>query len=101
MEHDGPHVAISGVMFGEDEIVVQYIEGREASRAAYMARSLTIKIDYIQEEMDQLEELLGDIIDKGSILVRNPPKKVRRSTLGGGVEVLSDLIDDEEDDDLA
>lgn len=98
-EHDGPSVLISSVMFGENEINIQYMEIREQSRVASMARSITIQADALEAEMEQLEELLQDIIDKGSILVRNPPKRMKRSGLGASPEVILEMVEADDDDD--
>lgn len=94
---DVPSVVFSSVMFGENEVNIQYMEIREQSRAASMARSITIQGDSIQEEMEELEALLAAIVDKGSLLIRNPPKRMRRSGLGVPPEVLIEMVESEDD----
>lgn len=97
-DHDAPNVVISSVMFGEEEINIQYMEPRESSRAAYKTKAITVKTLHIEEKVDQLIELLEDIIDEGELLIRNPPQRVRRHGLGSGVDLVERIIEDDVDD---
>lgn len=99
-DHDAPNVVVSSVMFGEEEINIQYMEPRESSRAAYKTKAITIKTLHIEDELDQLVELLEDIIDKGELLIRNPPQRVRRHGLGSGADLVERIIEEDDLDDL-
>lgn len=86
-------VLVSTVTFGEDAISIQYVEAREQTNAAGLARSLIIDADHIKEEMADLHDLCVEIIDRGLTLIRNPPKRLRR-----GDVMPDDTSDDIEDD---
>lgn len=78
-------------MFETAEIVVEsvviaptgalqltYYEQTDMSEFVAYQRVLTIDMDHIVEEVEELQELLRDIIDKAWVLKRNPPKRLRR-----------------------
>jgi hypothetical protein len=85
-------IIITGLMIGEDFINVQYAEPREQARAVSITRSMTIDLEHVEEEMNLLLDTMQDIIDKGALLIRNPPQRIRRRT------ATDDLIEDLEDE---
>lgn len=74
-------VAVSSVMFGDGVLNIQYVEGREQTRTVMVSRSMSIDMEAIPEKVEQLAELLEDIVDEGLVLLRNPPKRVRRPSV--------------------
>lgn len=92
----GPgEVVVSTVTFADDVISIQYIEAREQTNAAALARSIVIDAEHIVEEMNDLHDLCVEIIDKGLTLIRNPPKKVRSARYSGDAVETDDVEDDE------
>lgn len=86
-------IAITGVMFGDGVINIQYVEERESTNAVMIARSMTVEMEHIAAEVDDLAELIEQIVDKGLLMLRNPPKRIRRSF---AEDVQEDFDDDQE-----
>lgn len=75
-----PDVFITSISFDENMVIIQYAERREQSRAAAIARSIMIDAEQVTEEVDELQEVARALVDKGVLLIRNPPKRLRRPT---------------------
>lgn len=86
-ENDILIIAIS--FLEEDLIQIQYAEMRDRSQAAAVQRSIMIDAQYLVEgELETLLEAARELVDKGLILIRNPPEiKAPRSRGGDGEEV--------------
>lgn len=70
-------VVVTSITLEEDFIVLQYVERREQSSAAALARSIMIDMKEAEEEVEELREIAATLIDKGMLLIRNPPKRLR------------------------
>ncbi len=81
-------VAIS--FLDEDLIQVQYAEERDRSSAAAVQRSIMIDTKFLVEgEVEALLDAARELVDKGLILIRNPPQ----------VRAPRGTVDEEEDSD--
>jgi hypothetical protein len=59
----------------EDLIQVQYAEERDRSSAAAVQRSIMIDTQFLVEgEVETLLDAARDLVDKGLVLIRNPPQ---------------------------
>lgn len=80
-------IAIS--FLDEDLIQIQYAEERDRSSAAAVQRSIMIDTKFlVAGEVEALLEDARDLVDKGLLLIRDPPQ----------VRTRRDIGDEEEDD---
>ncbi len=73
-------VSVHSVTMQPGVLNIQYSEERESNEYVVVARSVVIDAEQIEEEYTELEELLRDIIDKALLILRNPPKTIRKRT---------------------
>lgn len=73
-----PEVLISSVSFTDSTISIGYVERRKQTAVAGIYETMTIDIEEVKEDAAELEEMLLDLLDKGHLLIRNPPQKLRR-----------------------
>jgi hypothetical protein len=73
-----PEILVSSVTFSDGAISIGYIERRKQTPVAAIMETMMIETEEIKEEAAELEELVIELIEKGHLLIRNPPKKMRR-----------------------
>lgn len=72
-----PQIMVQSVSFQGGVLNIQYAEARETNDFVSIARSLLVDLEQVETEVQELDELLRDIIDKALLILRNPPKKIR------------------------
>jgi hypothetical protein len=75
---DEPAILVSSVSFSDGAISIGYIERRKQTPVAAIMETMMIETEEIKEEAAELEELIIELIEKGHLLIRNPPQRLRR-----------------------
>lgn len=69
---------ISLITFLPDGLIqIQYSEERDYSEAAAIMKSIVVDTKFLDGESEQLLDVAREIVDKGLLLIRNPPKTRR------------------------
>lgn len=86
-----PSLFIATLRFSDGLIHIDYVDEEKQSPVAWETSTISIDIQEIEEEVQELQELLGELVDKGKLLIRNPPRRLRM-----GQRLVEDSIDDAE-----
>lgn len=74
-EIDSRQVLISGVEFGENELIITYQEKRHIGESAMKSQSIWIAVDSerLREEYMELQDDLANIVDRAEVsIIENP-----------------------------
>lgn len=85
-------IFVSAVRFADNAVQIDFYESRKQSPVAAIGETMMIDVDYIKDEAQELQEFLVDLLDKGHILIRNPPKRLKPK----GMRLADEAVDDDE-----
>lgn len=71
-------IIVSGFRISEDIVLLDYIQTSQQGKVSGIAEQGWITIDEIEEELQDLQEILVELVDKIKLTVRNPPKRIRQ-----------------------
>jgi hypothetical protein len=80
---------IQSVIFGENGVEISFAERRDQSLQVALFKNIAIDMEFVKEEVEDVLDTLRDVVDKAHVILRNPPKKVRRR---------EPLVDDEDEE---
>lgn len=66
-------IFVSHVSFGERSVEIGYNEERDRSERVMVFRTIMIDRDVLADEIDELQALVQDVVDKGLQALLNPP----------------------------
>jgi hypothetical protein len=73
-----PEVLIEQVSFSEQAIQITYFERKDLTEFVTVQHAMLVDVEQVQDEVDEIQDLLREIVDKALVLKRNPPKRLRR-----------------------
>jgi hypothetical protein len=96
---DVPDVIVTAIQFGDEVINIQYAERRKQSQFGGVIESATYEVDYIEEDVEELQQNAVDLVDTILRLIRNPPpmKKGGEQMLREAAELIEEKVRDIED----
>lgn len=89
-----PEVVVESVSFSEHALQITYFERADLTEYVTLQRALLIDVQQVKEEVEELQDVLRDLVDKALLLKRNPPKRLKRRPRP--VEEGDDGLQDEE-----
>lgn len=93
-----PDVMIENVSFSEHALQITYFERTDLTEYVSVQKAMLIDVEHITEEVDELQDLLREIVDKALVLKRNPPKRLKRRSRPRSEEEDDDEADSVEED---
>lgn len=96
---DEPAVFVSAVRFDGASVAIDYFEHLKQTTIAAIGETIMIDATQIEDAVQELQEFLVELVDRGQVMIRNPPKKI-----GLGKKLIEDSLkdapepDEDEDD---
>lgn len=78
MSIDEQAVIFQAVTFGSGAIEVAYAEGRDMNGPVAEYRTIVIPAELVIDELNEVFDSLGALLDRALTIKRNPPERVRR-----------------------
>lgn len=83
-------IIVTGVMFGQEEIQIQYMDMSKQGPKSSLGETLTLELDERSERLtEEIREALIEIIDAHAVSLRNPPERI-----DGGNRFLREELDE-------
>lgn len=70
---------VAGVMFGQDQIQIQFMEQRHQTTNGSIEQTLIVNLTPKDQRLvDDIQEALADLVDNYLVSLRNPPETIDR-----------------------
>lgn len=69
-------LVITGIQFGDEGIEFTYFEKRDQGKNVGIFKTMLRSTAGIEEQVDDLLAIAAELVDDGSLLLRNPPDRI-------------------------